>query len=785
MTYSAGNIIATTDYNGFVANNVENINRWWGTGTGDAGWGQTALGTLSGHPTVTAAQWAGIVDSMRLAAYHTDSTITNQTTPTTGTRVTALSNISTDIATIYTNRGNASSMGSVNYSWSGTASVTAATGTGTQSWRMTWTSTVTFGSSDQARYFFNAGGLIKIAMSKTSIGTTKDTYWNSLVSGAGTIYISGGINGTQTISGSSYTGVTVRSNSEPYTSNTSAGWYYLLANGSTQIFQATQTTVPYTGDSITVTASVSGSVLTITTVWNSDNSVSGTADNSVSGGTATGSPFSVFGTAPAVVVSTIYPSTSYLSNTWGTTAIAESVVVETFNVLSPYWINSLNGVPDYFFYTERSLSSVIDSSGNVYEVATGYGQLSLGGGNTTAISKYNSGGELQWTIGLRSNTGSSGPQCIISEMVLDSTEGYLYLAGESAFDSSGSTGGIIIKLNTSTKAIEWQKCYSTGISEISVTSSYIYVTSTFLDTAISNVSSVILQLDINGNLNWARTLRNPAGPTSQTLNSAIDSSNNVYVVGFGAPASDGAYQALIAKYNSAGTLQWKRALYPDGFLYSNRLAGICVDSSGNAYVNGNMYDPSATSGYTSMFAKYNSSGGLVWQKSLPTNNSNSWGYGATGGNSIMLAPDESSVYATGTADATGSSNLVGFMVNLTTAGTMSWSKSVTTTFGYNTWLTGIDVNPAGTIIAAAGAAQNASYVPRCMVLKLPANGSSVGTYGDYILGSSGLALSTSSYTDTEASYFVSADVTSSITLRSSSAIVASNVTLTSTRTSVS
>jgi hypothetical protein len=48
MTYVSGQLIQATDYNGFVNDTVgANINATWSTGTTDAGYGQSALTTVS------------------------------------------------------------------------------------------------------------------------------------------------------------------------------------------------------------------------------------------------------------------------------------------------------------------------------------------------------------------------------------------------------------------------------------------------------------------------------------------------------------------------------------------------------------------------------------------------------------------------------------------------------------------------------------------------------------------------------------------------------------------
>jgi hypothetical protein len=93
------------------------------------------------------------------------------------------------------------------------------------------------------------------------------------------------------------------------------------------MFTLNSTVSPYTGDYISVTAAVNGAstVLTLVTTWysNGDTNPGATAD--ISGGTDTASPYTAFGTAPAVLCRYVPPETTYLSNTWGTPVIAASV----------------------------------------------------------------------------------------------------------------------------------------------------------------------------------------------------------------------------------------------------------------------------------------------------------------------------------------------------------------------------------------------------------------------------------------------------------------------------
>lgn len=330
MTYTSGSLIQATDYNGFVSTNGNNINSVWSTGTGDTGWGQTALNTVSTGGTVTATQWAGLVNNLGSMGSQTGTTLTSRTAPVTGNTISILANVDIDIGACKTNRGNAAASGTTSSTWTGAIAKTTATGSGQASWTITWTQTVTFPSADQARYFWNAGGLVRLDMNKSSTGTDSDADWNTFVGTVGTLYMSGRVNSAnQLIAGSTYTGFTRSGGSgTPSPNLTTTGWYSLVAGAAaTTMFKLTSTASGYTSDYIQVTAAVNASrtVLTLVTTWYDAGTVTVGATRNISGGTDTASPYTTFGTAPAVLCRFVPPSSTYLTNTWGTPTVASSV----------------------------------------------------------------------------------------------------------------------------------------------------------------------------------------------------------------------------------------------------------------------------------------------------------------------------------------------------------------------------------------------------------------------------------------------------------------------------
>ena len=328
MTYSTGSQILASDYNAFTTT-AGGLNDIWATGSGDKGWGQTAFVAQTTGNTIAATQWATLVNNLATSGTQTNTTITSRTAPVTGNVVAILANVQTDINSVTTNRGNAAASGTTSSTWTGNIAKTAATGSGGAAWTIVWTQTVTFPSADQARYFWNAGGLVRLDMSKTSTGTDIDADWNTFVGTVGTLYLSGRVNSAaQTIAGVSYTGFTrIGGSGTPSPNLTTTGWYGLTPGAAaTTLWQLNSTVSPYTGDYIQVTAAVNAgsTVLTLTTTWNqTTNSGAGETAN-ISGGTDTASPYTAFGTAPAVLCRYIPPS-STLTNSWGTPAVASSI----------------------------------------------------------------------------------------------------------------------------------------------------------------------------------------------------------------------------------------------------------------------------------------------------------------------------------------------------------------------------------------------------------------------------------------------------------------------------
>lgn len=314
MSYTQGNLIEASDFNNLVqgaANGTANtLNATWSTSTGQAGYGQTAVANVTAGSSVAASNWATLVNTTSNAALHQGTTITSVTAPSAGQSIAYNSAIPTNINTIYAARGNAASQGS-------TTANTVARGT-TWSDSITFTQTVTFANGDAARYFFNAGGQIKMTVSHANTTAGINALFNTLCTNVGTVVLSGQNSGSRTIAGTSYTGLQKVGGGgnapSPYLTNNG---YFALTTANATVFTQTATGTPSGYVSSFVSFIVksngaqgsngdAGSIITIYTVW----------DEIPNGLTV--------GTGSTTTLTVVPPSTTYIANTWGTITLAGS-----------------------------------------------------------------------------------------------------------------------------------------------------------------------------------------------------------------------------------------------------------------------------------------------------------------------------------------------------------------------------------------------------------------------------------------------------------------------------
>ena len=291
MAYSSGGLIQASDF----TTRATSVNNLWGTGSGNTGYGQsgTALNTsITG--TVAASDWATMIARMSTMQQHQFNNTTGiPAQPSAGGIITYLSAVDTAISSLQSNR-----LTTYTGTNSGVASASNSTTWHTSSVK-TWT--IAFASDNNARYFFNAGGAIEVVSNGNTI--TPAT-WNSFVNTgyaysyifAGT-YAHGGTVGTYTRS----------------VYNSGAGFYNLTSTP-TSFLTMTETgtgNANYNANSIDLKFSYNGAGVITATLTLTD------ADTNAFGYTNTGTT--------TAYINIYYPETTYLTNTWGTPTVTNTV----------------------------------------------------------------------------------------------------------------------------------------------------------------------------------------------------------------------------------------------------------------------------------------------------------------------------------------------------------------------------------------------------------------------------------------------------------------------------
>jgi len=303
MTYAVGGLIQAADYNGFVSTATPNLNNIWSAGSGDSGYGQTALSSVSAGDIIDDSSWSSLVNTIAQTAAHQGTSITPIAAPTAGDLIQFYSALGTNLAAVNSGRLNAANVGTdITQTGTRTANWGGAVGIPT----VTSTVTITFASESQARYFFNAGGTVRIGCSRTGAAATpQDTVWTTLCTDIGTLVLPA-VNTSQTINGSTFTGFTKVGGGGISPDIYNRQGYYQLTGSSQTLFRQLSGSGVYTNDNITVTALRTVNTVVLTVVFNDL--------------TDGGSPDTVTGTLSVTALAR-QPSTSNITNSWGTPTV--------------------------------------------------------------------------------------------------------------------------------------------------------------------------------------------------------------------------------------------------------------------------------------------------------------------------------------------------------------------------------------------------------------------------------------------------------------------------------
>ena len=256
MAYVAGDTILDDEYNTFVnsSSSPYGYNHFAGTGSLNYGLGQTPISTVSAGGTINASEWNALFTGMDNIANHTNDSLTARAAVSAGDTIAIKAAVAADLATLAASVA----AGSPNATALTTSSALQTVTTAAEGWDTSATQevTVTFANANNMRYFFNAGGKVRVTVGTTQAVTDgKDQAFIDLGTAIGNFDIAAT---TCARSGSG----------EIQTTFLNSTGFYDLGTGYTELLKLTSDNANYTSNTVAISAKLnaapgSATVMTI------------------------------------------------------------------------------------------------------------------------------------------------------------------------------------------------------------------------------------------------------------------------------------------------------------------------------------------------------------------------------------------------------------------------------------------------------------------------------------------------------------------------------------------
>jgi hypothetical protein len=288
-------------------------------------------------------------------------------------------------------------------------------------------------------------------------------------------------------------------------------------------------------------------------------------------------------------------------------------------------------------FDERSYGVSADGMGGVY--ITGFTQGSLAAQNNddydAFVSKYGSGGNLQWTrqLGTARHDVSYGVSADGLGSVYISGLTYGSLGGPSAGDSDA-----FVSKYDAAGNLAWTRQFGTAFFDVNYGVSAdrlgnVYVTGWSVG-SLGSWDAFISKLDTHGVVTWTRQM----GSDSRARPSSVsaDGLGNVYISGITHGNLDGPNagfeDAFVRKFDAAGNIVWTRQW---GTNTGDVSRAVSADKLGNVFISGSIGESVGVIPRTFVW-KYDSAGNLKWSQ-----------IGSAGGSYGVSADGVGGVYISG------------------------------------------------------------------------------------------------------------------------------------------
>lgn len=332
-----------------------------------------------------------------------------------------------------------------------------------------------------------------------------------------------------------------------------------------------------------------------------------------------------------------------------------------------------------FNTTTRPTITLTNSSGsNIYLVGNS--------GTDILLVKMNSDGNIIWQEVLNGNSETS------NDAVLDSSEN-IYLAGYTNASGAGGNDGYVAKLNVDGN-IQWQRTIGTSYSFDSQVGISIDPSEGNVYTAMSgNSLAYVMKYTSSGTLSFQRRV----DASADTAYDTVSVSGNTYV------ATQGGNEIYLTKVNTSGTTQTSTKLDQSGQTLVPK--AMTVDSTGNIYILGFQ-----AGGGNAIVVKCDSDCQVITSRNY-ANVYSAGGIAVDGSDNIYISG--------GTTNAFWYSKL--YSGNLVPV----WQQTIS-----GTSFAAYDMTYANSYLCMAGRA-NVSGSFQAISMRLSANSTPVGTYGNY------------------------------------------------------
>ena len=338
--------------------------------------------------------------------------------------------------------------------------------------------------------------------------------------------------------------------------------------------------------------------------------------------------------------------------------------------------------------------------------------------NDYYFTKLDPEGVIQWQKVVSTNNTSN---IQVDNSVFDSN-GFIY--GFAYTNNSTSEDKASIVKMDSSGSISWENAIS-PISGQNIratqggldSSGNLYVGSRKTRTSFNDAVLHMAKFNSSGVLQWQKDLANGASGEIVARSATVNNNNDIYQSGYYQNGSS-IYGSQIVKYNSAGTLIWQRSIFHSEWQF---LLCSTSDLANNFYMAGNR-NVSGFSNRSAALVKYDSSGSLLWAKSLRNTAAD-----LTLSFSDVVTDSQNNVYAVGTANASGvASSNDALIVKLNSSGDLQWQR----TLGGSGSETGrkISVDSNDNLIVTIETNSPTAGGNDIVIAVLPSDGSLTGTY---------------------------------------------------------